>query len=75
MMHRMGTLAAIALSALTWSAACTKQGSEAAATVRATIAAVIHGQHDSLPVTDPTTGSPGSQVPDRQLPGVHARNT
>ncbi len=60
MTHHMRTLAAVALIALTGSTACTKRGDEAAADVRAAIAAVIAGHHDSITVTDPTTGVPVS---------------
>ncbi len=58
MIQHMRTLGAVALAALTWSAGCTKRGGEAAADVRAAIAAVIAGQHDSITVTDPTTAVP-----------------
>ncbi len=58
MMHHTRTLRAVALTALTWSAACTKRGGGGAADVRAAIAAVIAGQHDSITVTDPATGVP-----------------
>ncbi len=57
-MHRIRVLAAVAISALTWSAACTKRSGVAAADVRAAIAAMIHAQHDSITITDPTTGTP-----------------
>ncbi len=57
-MYRIRTLAVVAISALAWSAACAKRSGEAAADVRAAIAAAIHGQHDSITITDPTTGSP-----------------
>ncbi len=57
-MQRIRALALVALTALTWSAACAKPGDRAAADVRAAIAAAIHGQHDSITLTDPTTGAP-----------------
>ncbi len=57
-MQRIRAHALVALTALTWSAACAKPGDRAGAEVRAAIAAAIHEQHDSITITDPTTGSP-----------------
>ncbi len=54
--HRATAL--VALTGVTWSAACAKPGDRAAAEVRAAIATAIRDQHDSITITDPTTGSP-----------------
>jgi hypothetical protein len=56
-MQRMRVVALVALTALIWSAACAKRGDRTSAEVRAAIAAAIHDQHDSITITDPTTGS------------------